>query len=82
MSVQPTWADVYFAGILGHLNAMTKINVIDGYPYLQKVNDGVLEHPAIKEWVKTRGLSSAEFFFSLQIAFAGNKFSVMMRPIF
>ena len=33
---KPTWADVYFAGILDYLNYLTKTNLLENFPNLQE----------------------------------------------
>lgn len=49
-----TWADFYFAGIIDYLNYMTKTNLVEKYPSLQKTLDNVMQLEQIKAWVEKR----------------------------
>lgn len=51
---QLTWADVYFAGILDYLNYMVKIDLIEKYPNLKRVVNGVNDLEQIKAWLEKR----------------------------
>ncbi|KAF5279380.1 hypothetical protein FQA39_LY05490 [Lamprigera yunnana] len=45
-----SWADFYFVGILEYLKIVFEKAFIEGYPNLQKLENNVLNLPAIKEW--------------------------------
>lgn len=49
-----TWADFYLAGILDYLNYMTKTNLTEKYPNLQKVIENVTSLDAVKAWIEKR----------------------------
>ncbi|XP_055319297.1 glutathione S-transferase isoform X2 [Sitodiplosis mosellana] len=49
-----TWADVYFAGILDYLNYMVKADLIEKYPNLKRLVNGVNDLEQIKAWLEKR----------------------------
>jgi prostaglandin-H2 D-isomerase / glutathione transferase len=51
---KPTWADVYFAGILDYLNYLTKVDLLADYPNLKEVVDKVLANENIKAYIAKR----------------------------
>lgn len=51
---QLTWADIYFAGILDYLNYMVKVDLIEKYPNLKRVVEGVTSLEQIKAWLEKR----------------------------
>uniref|UniRef100_A0A2C9GW78 glutathione transferase n=1 Tax=Anopheles farauti TaxID=69004 RepID=A0A2C9GW78_9DIPT len=54
---KPTWADVYFAGILDYLNYLTKTNLLENFPNLQEVVDKVLDNENIKAYIAKRPIT-------------------------
>lgn len=53
-SLQLTWVDIYFAGILDYLNYMAKCDLIEKHPNLKAVVDNVLALEPIKAWIEKR----------------------------
>ncbi|XP_021711349.1 glutathione S-transferase isoform X2 [Aedes aegypti] len=51
---KPTWADVYFAGILDYLNYLTKTDLLTNFPQLQEVVTKVLENENVKAYIEKR----------------------------
>lgn len=51
---KPTWADVYFAGILDYLNYLTKTDLLTNFPNLQEVVTKVLEQENVKAYIAKR----------------------------
>ncbi|XP_052873491.1 glutathione S-transferase [Anopheles cruzii] len=51
---KPTWADVYFAGILDYLNYLTKTNLLENFPNLQEVVNKVLDNENVKAYIAKR----------------------------
>lgn len=49
-----TWADLYFAGILDYVNYMAKCDLLEKYPGLRALVDGVNELEPIKAWLERR----------------------------
>ncbi|XP_050067539.1 glutathione S-transferase [Anopheles maculipalpis] len=54
---KPTWADVYFAGILDYLNYLTKTNLLENFPNLQDVVNKVLDNENIKAYIAKRPIT-------------------------
>uniref|UniRef100_A0A182PUJ2 glutathione transferase n=1 Tax=Anopheles epiroticus TaxID=199890 RepID=A0A182PUJ2_9DIPT len=54
---KPTWADVYFAGILDYLNYLTKTNLLENFPNLQEVVSKVLDNENIKAYIAKRPIT-------------------------
>lgn len=54
---KPTWADVYFAGILDYLNYLTKTNLLENFPNLQDVVNKVLDNDNIKAYIAKRPIT-------------------------
>lgn len=51
---QTTWADIYFAGIIDYLNYLTKIDLLENFPGLRQVVDGVLNNENVKNYIAKR----------------------------
>ena len=51
---QTTWADIYFAGIIDYLNYLTKIDLLENFPSLRQVVDGVLNNDNVKAYIAQR----------------------------
>jgi len=49
-----TWADLYFAALLGYLDATLKRNLIENHANLKKVVANVVAINSIKKWVAVR----------------------------
>uniref|UniRef100_A0A182W3P4 Enoyl-CoA hydratase domain-containing protein 3, mitochondrial n=1 Tax=Anopheles minimus TaxID=112268 RepID=A0A182W3P4_9DIPT len=58
---KPTWADVYFAGILDYLNYLTKTNLLENFPNLQEVVNKVLDNENIKAYIAKRPITETTF---------------------
>ncbi|XP_041781621.1 glutathione S-transferase isoform X2 [Anopheles merus] len=54
---KPTWADVYFAGILDYLNYLTKTNLLENFPNLQEVVQKVLDNENVKAYIAKRPIT-------------------------
>ena len=54
-----TWADFYLAGVIEYLNFMTGTSLLEKYPNLQAVVDGVSNIPAVKAWIEERPKTDA-----------------------
>uniref|UniRef100_A0AAG5D1E9 glutathione transferase n=1 Tax=Anopheles atroparvus TaxID=41427 RepID=A0AAG5D1E9_ANOAO len=54
---KPTWADVYFSGILDYLNYLTKTNLLENFPNLQEVVNKVLDNENIKAYIAKRPIT-------------------------
>uniref|UniRef100_A0A182YLZ8 glutathione transferase n=1 Tax=Anopheles stephensi TaxID=30069 RepID=A0A182YLZ8_ANOST len=54
---KPTWADVYFAGILDYLNYLTKTNLLENFPNLQDVVNKVLDNENVKAYIAKRPIT-------------------------
>uniref|UniRef100_T1DH15 glutathione transferase n=1 Tax=Anopheles aquasalis TaxID=42839 RepID=T1DH15_ANOAQ len=54
---KPTWADVYFAGILDYLNYLTKTNLLENFPNLQEVVNKVVDHENVKAYIAKRPIT-------------------------
>ncbi|XP_050440872.1 glutathione S-transferase-like [Adelges cooleyi] len=49
-----TWADLFFVGVLGYLNHMAKIDLLEGRPHLQGLKDTIENIPQIKLYIEKR----------------------------
>jgi glutathione S-transferase len=49
-----TWADVYFAGIIGYLNFLHERNLIEKFPALLKIVGDVTNNPNVKAYIEKR----------------------------
>ncbi|XP_071439847.1 glutathione S-transferase-like isoform X2 [Hetaerina americana] len=54
VGAQLTWSDLYFAGILCFMESLLKMNLLEGYSYLECLREKVNNLDGVKEWISSR----------------------------
>lgn len=52
-----TWADIFLANAINHVELINGVQLLDGLPGIKNVSDNVLASPGIKAWLAKRPLT-------------------------